>query len=105
MDSIQKILEGLTNACVNSRPSYFKPFLDSDKVNSDWPDKESFYEFFKLMISNSRKISQGEIHLIIKSIGENKSYYNFHDSIHVHPVLNIVIVEQNDSLHIDILPF
>ena len=105
MDSIQKILDGLTKACVNSQPSYFKPFLLSNKVTTDWPDKDSFYEFFKLMISNSRKISQGEIHLIIKSIGENKSCYNFHDSIHVHPVLNIVIVEQNDSLHIDILPF
>lgn len=105
MDSIQKILDGLTKACVNSRPSYFKPFLSSDKITSDWPDKESFYKFFKLMISNSRKISQGEIYLIIKSIGKNKSYYNFHDSNHVHPVLNIVIVEQNDSLHIDILPF
>jgi hypothetical protein len=105
LDSIQKILDGLTKACVNSRPSYFKPFLLSNKVTSDWPNKESFYEFFKLMISNSRKISQGKIHLIIKSIGENKSYYNFHDSINVHPVLNIVIIEQNDSLHIDILPF
>ncbi len=105
MDSIQKILEGLTKACVNSQPSYFKPFLLSNKVTTDWPDKESFYEFFKLMISNSRKISQGEIHLIIKSKDENKSYYNFHDSIHAHPLLNIVIIEQNDSLHIDILPF
>lgn len=105
MDSIQKILDGLTKACVNSRPSYFKPFLLSNKVTSDWPDKESFYEFLKLMISNSRKISQGKIHLIIKSIGENKSYYNFHDSINVNPILNIVIIEQNDSLHIDILPF
>lgn len=105
MDIIQKTLEGLIKACVNSQPSYFKPFLDSDKVTSEWPDKESFYEFFKLMISNSRKISQGEIHLTIKAIDKNKSYYYFHDSIHVHPVLNIVIVEQNDSLHIDILPF
>lgn len=104
MDSIQKILDGLTKACVNSRPIYFKPFLLSNKFTSDWPDKESFYEFFELMILNSKKMSQGDIHLIIKSIDEKKSYYNFHDSFHAHPILTI-IVEQNDGLHIDILPF
>ncbi len=105
MDSIQKILEVLTKTCINSQPSFFKPFLASDKVTTDWPDKESFYDFFKLMISNSRKMAQGDIHLIIKSIDKNKSCYNFHDSFHVHPVLNIVIEEQNNIIHIDVLPF
>lgn len=108
MDDIRigkQILEALIKSVINSQPCFFKPFLSSNKVTTDWPDEESFYEFFKLMISNSRKIANGDIHLIIKSIDKNKSCYNFHDSFHVHPVLNIVIEEQNNIIHIDILPF
>jgi hypothetical protein len=105
MDSIQKILEGLTNACVNSQPSFFKPFLSSDKITSDWPDKESFYKFFKIMILNSKKMSIGKIRLKIKSSLNRHNFYEFYDSVHVHPILTLIILEDKDSLHIDILPF
>jgi hypothetical protein len=57
------------------------------------------------MISNSRKMSDGEIHLRIETKSENESLYNFYDSIHVYPRLTIVVLEQNDILHIDVLPF
>ena len=74
MDSIENIKEALVKACVNTRPSYFKPFLASDKVTTEFEDKESFYKSFKYMLSASRKMSEGELHLKIKqSDPENKN--------------------------------
>jgi len=105
LESFEKIKEALINSCVKSRPSYFKPFLLSGKVSTQFIDNEKFYEFFKLMISNSRKMSDGEIHVRIETKGVNKSLYNFYDSIHIHPRLTVVVLEQNDILHIDVLPF
>jgi hypothetical protein len=105
LESVKNIKEALIKSCVKSRPSYLKPFLLSSKVSTECSDIESFYKFFKLMISNSRKMSEGKIHLRVELKDENKSLYNFYDSIHIHPRLTVVVIEQNDNLHIDILPF
>ena len=108
MDSIENIKEALVKACIKSRPSYFKPLLPSDKVTTDWPDKESFYKFFKFMLSNSRKMSEGELHLKIKlpdPENKNVQHYEFYDSVHLHSRLTIIVEESNDSIHLDIFPF
>lgn len=108
MDSITTIKEALIKACIKSRPSYFKPFLSSDKVITEFEDKESFYKSFKYMLSASRKMSEGELHLKIKqSDPENKNvqHYKFYDEVHLHSRLTIIVKESNDSIHIDILPF
>lgn len=78
IESVQNIKEALIKACFKSRPSYFKPFLLSSKVTTQFIDNERFYKFLKFMISNSRKILNGEIHLRIEIKGENKSLYNFY---------------------------
>lgn len=107
-NSIQVIKEALIKACINSRPSYFKPFLSSDNVTTEWPDKESFYKFFKYILSASRKNSEGELHLKIKLLDtENKNvqHYNFYDEVHLHSRLTIIVEESNESIHFDILPF
>lgn len=49
MDSIENIKEALVKAYIKSRPSYFKPYLASEKVTCE-PDKEGFYKFFKYML-------------------------------------------------------
>lgn len=108
MDSIENIKEALVKACINSRPSYFKPFLSSNKVATEWPDKESFYKFFKYILSASRRNSEGELHLNIKlSDTENKNvqHYKFYDEAHLHSRLTIIVEESNNSIHLDILPF
>lgn len=108
LDSIAYIKEALTKACINSRPSYFKPFLSSDKVRTEWPDKESFYKFFKIMLTRSRQISEGELHLRIMlpdTEDKNKQHYKFYDSVHLHSRLTIIVEESNDSILLDILPF
>jgi hypothetical protein len=106
--SIDLIKEALIKACIKSRPSYFNPYLSSDKVTTEWPDKESFYKFFKYMLSSSRKMSEGELHLKIKfpdSENKNVQHYKFYDTVHLHSRLTIIVEESNDSIHLDIAPF
>lgn len=108
MESIETIKESLIKACIKSRPSYFKPFLSSGKVTTEWPDNKSFYKFFKYILSTSKKMSEGELHLIIKQPDpENKSvkHYKFRDTVHLHSRLTIIVEEHNDLIHLDILPF
>jgi GH15 family glucan-1,4-alpha-glucosidase len=108
IEKIEFIKEALIKACIKSRPSYFKPFLSSEKVTTEWPDKESFYKFFKYMLSNSRKMSVGELNLIIrhqKEKNKNVQYYEFYDQTHVHSRLTLIIEESNETIHIEILPF
>jgi len=63
IDSIEAIKEGLIKACIKSRPSYFKRVLSSDKVTTEWPDKESFYKCFKYILTLTKRITEGELHL------------------------------------------
>lgn len=108
IDSIKNIKEALIKACIKSRPSYFKPFLSSDKITTEWPDIESFYKSFKYMLSASRKMSEGEFHLKIKipdPKNKNIQQYKFYDSVHLHSRLTIIVEESNESIHLDILPF
>jgi len=108
LEKIEFIKEALIKACIKSRPSYFKPFLSSDKVTTEWPDKESFYKFFKYMLSNSRKMSVGELNLKIrhqKEMNKNVQYYEFYEQAHVHSRLTLIIEESNETIHIEILPF
>lgn len=108
MDSIENIKEALIKASIKSRPSYFKPFLSSNKVITKYADKESFYLFFKYMLSISRKMSEGELYLKIKlpnQENKNVQYYKFYDTVHLHSRLTIIIEECNELIHLDILPF
>lgn len=107
-NSNSTIKEALIKACIKSRPSYFKPFLSSEKITTEWPNKESFYKFFKYILSSSRKVSEGELNLKIKFPNiENKNvqHYEFYDAVNLHSRLTIIVEESNDSIHLDILPF
>jgi hypothetical protein len=107
MDSIATIKEALLKACIKSRPSYFKPYLASEKVNCE-PDKEGFYKFFKYMLAVSKRQTEGELHLKIKlpdPKNKNVQHYEFYDSVHLHSRLTLIVEEFDDSIHIDIFPF
>jgi len=107
-NSIEIIKETLIKACIKSRPSYFKSSLSSDKVTTECPNKESFYKFFKYILSSSRKMSEGELNLKIKIPdinNKNVQHYEFYDAVHLHSRLTIIVEESNDSIHLDILPF
>lgn len=102
------IKEALINSCIKSQPSYFKPFLFTDKVTTEFDNKDSFYKYFKYMLSVSRKISDGELQFKIKKPDfDNKSiqHYKFYDSKHLHSRLTVIVDESNDLFHVEILPF
>lgn len=107
MDSIENIKEALIKACVKSNPSYFKPYLNLEKVTCDG-DKKGFYNFFKYMLSISRKQSEGDLYLKIKlqnTGSETIQHYKFYDTVHLHSRLTIIVEETNDSIHLNVLPF
>ena len=107
MDSKEQILEGLIKACINSNPIYFKKFLMSNLVTTNFLNKEKFYQFFKFMILRSKEISFGQLYLQIvpNSQNNNEQYYKFYDSHHLHSRLTIVVCESSNLITLDIMPF
>lgn len=106
--SIEEIKEAMIKACIKSSAIYFKYFLLSDNVTTEFPTKENFYEFFKYILSCSRKMSKGELHLkIVNKMSDNKNVqeYQFYDAVHLHPRLIIFVEETDDFIHLDISPF
>jgi hypothetical protein len=107
INSIEKIKEALIKACIKSRPSYFKPYLESEKVITGFPNKESFYKFLKNMLAFSRKSSIGELSLKISppKTDDDCEIYGFYDFCHVYARLSIMVKESDESIFVDILPF
>lgn len=103
-NSIEKIKEALVNSCITCNPLHFKPFLLSELVTVDGPDKESFYKFFKYMIAVCKKTSTGELVMKIEK-HDQIQHYSFYDTVHLHPRLTIMVVETPHSIHLEVLPF
>ena len=106
--SIEDIKDALVISCITYKPLHFKPFLLSELVTVDGPDKESFYKFFKYMNAVCKKTSTGELILKIEKPeqGNNQiQHYCFYDTVHLHPRLTIMVVETTHSIHLEVLPF
>ena len=73
--SIESIKEALAKSCMTCKPLNFKPFLLSELVTVDGPDKESFYKFFKYMIAVCKKTSAGELVMKIEKPEQENSQY------------------------------
>ena len=106
---IQKIKNGLVNACVRQSPKDFIPFLLSEKVKTEMPNKTRFYSFFKQMLYSAKLNSIGKWTLKIEQTnwnnGQNTLAYNFYDEKHKYARLSIMITEQNDKLTLETMPF
>lgn len=105
--SIKEITDALIKSCISSNPSYFKPYLLSEKVTCE-PDKEDFYKYFECMLAVSREKSEGE--LTVKVTFPNKDnrnvrHFEFNDAVHLHSRLVVKIEESIDSIYIDVIPF
>lgn len=103
------ILDALIYSCLNFDPNYFKPFLFSEKVKTDMPNKILFFNFFKQMLLNAKENSVGTMSLKIeKPEWENDKtieYYNLYDNIHKHSRLSILVKEIADEIYLDTMPF
>lgn len=103
------IKEKLTESCLNQRPIDFIPFLLSEKVKTEMPNKTRFYSFFKHMLVCAKQKSIGNWTLKIEQTnwnnGHNTMAYNFYDEKHKYARLSIMVTEQNDKLTLETMPF
>lgn len=106
---IQKIINGLVSACVRQSPKDFIPFLLSEKVETEMPNKTRFYSFFKQMLVCAKQKSVGNWTLKIEQTNWNKGKdtlaYNFYDEKHKYARLSIMVTEKNDKLTLETMPF
>jgi hypothetical protein len=107
--SNETILNALIESCINFNPKLLKPYVLSEKIVTDMPNKIRFYKFFKHMLLSAKEKSEGQISLKIeKPNWENDKsleYYNLYDSVHKHSRLSIIVKETKDKIFLDVMPF
>jgi len=103
------IIAELQWSCLENNPKSFIPFLLSENVKTNMPDKFRFYSFFKSMVKSARENSIGEWTLKIENWDiedhSNTLAYNFYDEVHKYARLTIMVRETENELHLDTLPF
>ena len=107
--SIEKIKAQLILSCANNDPESFLPFLMSQEVETEAPNKKDFYQFFKGMLNHAYESSEGELTLKIKqpTLDTDKEvrHYNFYDNTHKYPLLSIIVKENNNLINLGVMPF
>lgn len=105
--TIKEIILALVESVIVFYPEYFKPYILSDFVQCD-AEKKPFYKLFKMMVCSAKASSEGPLKLKIEHRDDEhpeKQYYCFYDARHVHPRLTIIVVENEDSIWIEVAPF
>ena len=106
---MEKIKAELILSCINNDPESFLPFLMSAEVETEAPNKEDFYQFFKGMLNDAHESSEGELLLKIEqpTLDTDKEVrnYNFYDNAHKYPLLSIEVKENSNLVCLDIMPF
>ena len=78
------ILNKLIESCITFDAKLFKPYLQSEIVITDIPDKKSFYSFFKKMLLSAKDNSVEPMSFKIETPHwedeENMKHYNLYDS-------------------------
>jgi len=102
------ITRSLTKAVLLNKPEVFKYYLLSNNTATTFPNKLSFYEFFKSMLKDAYATSKGKLHLRIENPQweeEGYTHYCFYDNRHLHSRIYVKIKESNQKLYFDMLPF
>ena len=103
------ILNKLIESCITFDAKLFKPYLQSEIVITDAPDKKKFYWFFKKMLitakSNSVEPMTFKIEMPDWEEEENMKHYNLYDSVHKHSRLSLKVRESENSIYIETMPF
>jgi hypothetical protein len=106
---MEKIKAQLILSCINNDPESFLPFLMSQEVETESPNKNDFYQFFKGMLNHAHESSVGELLLKIEHPTWNTDKevlnYNFYDNTHKHPLLSILVKEHNNLIYLGVMPF
>ncbi|MEP6263006.1 MAG: hypothetical protein ABJ092_15625, partial [Gillisia sp.] len=80
----------------------------SPSVTVDFPNKIKFYGFLKSILKCAGNDSQRTLELRIEREPwdpENVLSYNFYDEVNKYPRINLKVKEENNTLHLDLLPF
>ncbi|GIZ07900.1 hypothetical protein [Flavobacterium sp. UMI-01] len=103
------ILNKLVESCLNFNPNLFLPYLQSEKVTTDMPDKTRFYCFFEQMLLSAKNNSVEPMTFKIENPNweedKNMLHYNLYDSVHVHSRLSIRVKVTADEIYLDTMPF
>jgi hypothetical protein len=105
---METIKKALIYSCVHKRAIYFFPFLFHPSVKVEAVSKIKFFSCLKRMIHCMDENSTGKISLRIKEVSwleGNVLAYGFYDEKHTHSRLTIHVIETEEMLHLDILPF
>lgn len=102
------IIKSLIVAVLLNKPEIFKYYLLSNSIETTYPNKLSFYNFFREMIKDAYARSKGKLHLTLENPKwekEGYTYYCFNDNRHLHCRISIKIKESSGKLYFDMLPF
>lgn len=105
---IEEIKSKLIECCINCNAQEFLPYLLSPLITVDFPNKIRFYRFLKSILKSAGEESEGVLELRIEREAwdeENVLSYNFYDEIHKYPRINLKVKEENNNLHLDLMPF
>lgn len=104
-----QIKEALIASCLENNPRDFIPFLLSQNVTTEFPNKMRCYRYFKMLLSCAQTNSVGPLSLKIEQYEwlEDKNLFNlnFYDNIHKYSRISIQWKEYSNSVFINPMPF
>lgn len=99
----------LTKSVRDFQPLYMRRFRSYKEFNSNFPDFESFLEFYSHMLLQAKERAIGDVRLIIEPNYHSPEIgliaYNFYDERHVHPIFSIKVEEIGNTIALHVLPF
>lgn len=105
----EKIKVELILSCIKNKPESFLPLLMSINVQTEFPNKEGFYQFFKNMLNLAHESSEGELTLKIEKptlVTDKQSVnYCFYDNVHKYSRFTIEVEEFDNLISLGIMPF
>lgn len=105
----EKIKAELILSCIKNKPESFLPLLMSINVQTEFPNKKGFFQFFKNMLKFAHESSEGELTLKIEKstlVAEKQCVnYCFYDNFHKYSRLTIEVEECDNLISLGIIPF
>ncbi len=103
------ILNKLIESCLTFDVKLFKPYLQSEIIITDMPDKTKFYSFFRKMLLSAKDNSVEPMSFKIETPHwedeEDMKHYNLYDSVHKHSRLCIRVKETENQVYLETMPF
>jgi hypothetical protein len=107
--NFKTVINFFVGAVLTNDPKLIISFLNFQKVKSTYPDKQVFYDFFRMHLIWCYEKAEGKLVLSIDPVAHpfNDGYirYKFYDETHLHPVFILEILEEENSITFNLPPF